>query len=387
VTGTATPAETRRVLLGRAAGLVPALRERAAATEEARQVLPETLADLHRLGLLRAGVPVRFGGLDVPPGTMFEIGEELARGCPSTGWCYGNWVIHQWWIGHFPEQAQADYFAQGPDVLNSSSVNQREGTAEPVPGGYRVSGHWTYSSGCDGAAWAVLAAVTPTGMTWVLMPRSDWQIEDHWFVSGMRGTGSKDIVAHDVFVPAHRTLDPDAAGVTEFRGWELHRNPGYRVPSRLFNGWAISGPIMGMARGALEVFTDRYSAIKGAPRAADAVSLQLRVAEAAAEVAAAQALHRACVAQMLDTAAAGGSFTAVERAALMRDKAYIVKLSVQAVNRLFEASGGRGTHDRDPMQRFHRDIHAASHHVQLQWDTMAEDYGRQALGLEPKGPR
>jgi len=175
--------------------------------------------------------------------------------------------------------------------------------------------------------------------------------------------------------------------VSDFTGWELHGNPGYRVPSRLFNGWAISGPIMGMARGALEVFTERYSAITGVPRAADAVSLQLRVAEAAAEVAAAQALHRACVDLMLETAAAGGSFSAIQRAALMRDKAYIVKLSVLAVNRLFEASGGRGTHDRDPMQRFHRDIHAASHHVQLQWDTMAEDYGRQALGLEPKGPR
>ncbi|MEK7215661.1 MAG: acyl-CoA dehydrogenase family protein, partial [Chloroflexota bacterium] len=210
------PGELRRLLLERAAALVPTLRERAAATELARQILPETLDDLWRLGLLRAGVPERFGGFDIPHGTMFELAEELARGCPSTGWCYGIWTIHNWWIGHFPPQVQEEYFANGPDVLNSSAVNAREGTAEPVPGGYRVTGHWTYSSGCDAASWVMLGATGPSGPIWLLMPRPDYRIVDNWYVSGMRGTGSKDIEATAVFVPKYRTMDPDAAGGPDY---------------------------------------------------------------------------------------------------------------------------------------------------------------------------
>ena len=149
---------------------------------------------------------------------------------------------------------------------------------------------------------------------------------------------------------------------------------------RLLAGWGISAPIIGMAQGALDAFTGRYAATSGSPRSAEAVSLQLRVAEAAAEVQAARALHRSSVERILAIAEAGGSFPSLEHAAFLRDKVYSTRLSVQAVNRLYEASGGRGTHDSDPMQRFHRDIHAASHHVQLQWDLVAEDYGRQALG-------
>ena len=375
------------MLLERAAALVPALRERALATERARQILPATLEDLRRLELLRAGVPTRFGGLDVPPSAMFDVAGELARGCPSTGWCYGNWVIHQWWLGHFPERAQQEYFANGPDVLNSSSINQREGAAEPVPGGYRVTGHWTYSSGCDAAAWAVLGATTPTGAIWVLMPQTDYRIEDNWHVSGMRGTGSKDVVAIDVFVPVHRTMDPNLSGAGDTTGWDLHRRPSYRVPMRLLTGWAISATIIGMAQGAIDAFIDRFAATSGSPRSAEAVPLQLRLAEAASEVQAARFLHRSRVESILATAEAGGSFSPLEQAAYLRDKAYTTRLSVQAVNRLYEASGGRGTHDTDPMQRFHRDIHAASHHINLQWDLVAEDYGRQALGLPPKAVR
>ncbi|MEK7215140.1 MAG: acyl-CoA dehydrogenase family protein, partial [Chloroflexota bacterium] len=138
------------------------------------------------------------------------------------------------------------------------------------------------------------------------------------------------------------------------------------------------------AQGAIDVFTERYAATSGAPRSAESVALQLRLAEAASEVRAARTLHRTSIERILAKAEIGEPFTPLERAAYMCDKAYGVRLSVQAVNRLYEASGGRGTHDADPMQRFHRDIHAASHHVHLQWDLVAEDYGRQALGLAPK---
>ncbi|HSF01928.1 MAG TPA: acyl-CoA dehydrogenase family protein [Solirubrobacterales bacterium] len=111
----------------------------------------------------------------------------------------------------------------------------------------------------------------------------------------------------------------------------------------------------------------------------------LILSEASAEVDAARALHRHSVHEMLDRAARGDAFTLLDRARYRRDKAFITRLCVQAVNRLFEASGARGILESEPIQRFHRDVHGASHHAALGWDVPAEQFGRQALGLGP-GP-
>ena len=86
---------------------------------------------------------------------------------------------------------------------------------------------------------------------------------------------------------------------------------------------------------------------------------------------------------MLDNAEREDEFTALDRARYRRDKAFVTRLCVRAVDRLFEATGARGVLDGDPIQRFHRDAHVASHHAALGWDVAAELYGRQALGLPP----
>ena len=54
------------------------------------------------------------------------------------------------------------------------------------------------------------AGPRPGDMLWLLLPRADYEIVDTWFASGMRGSGSKDIVITDAFVPAHRSMDPVA---------------------------------------------------------------------------------------------------------------------------------------------------------------------------------
>jgi alkylation response protein AidB-like acyl-CoA dehydrogenase len=107
------------------------------------------------------------------------------------------------------------------------------------------------------------------------------------------------------------------------------------------------------------------------------------LAEAAVEVDAARALLKRDIREILEKADKGEAFTNLDRARYRRDKNFAVKLCVQAVNRLFEASGGRAIAESEAMQRLHRDVHAGSHHVGLSWDTAAEDYGRQALGLSP----
>lgn len=374
---------TRDALQRRATDLLPVLKARAARTEDLRQLPPETVQDLIDSGLIRIGNPQRYGGLDVGYDMAFEMAWELGRACGATAWCYGLWTVHNWWVGHFPAEAQEAFFADGPDVLASSALNPTGGQAEPVAGGFRLSGRWQFSSGCDASSWVMVAAFHPPGMRWFLLPRSDYDIIDTWFVSGMRGTGSKDIEVRDIFVPTYRTLDPDQAGNGEWTGWELHQCPSYRVPLRCLTGWDLVAPVIGMAQGAVDAFTERFADTSGPGRTADSVLVQVRLAEAAVEVDAARELHRRAIGEILRKAEVGETFTPLERARYMRDKTYVGKLCVQAVNRIFDASGGNAILDSEPLQRFHRDVHAASHHKGVDWDAAAENFGRQTLGLPP----
>lgn len=370
---------TREELLRRATALVPVLRERAAHAEALRQIPAETVQDLIESRTMRVGNPARYGGIGIDYDAMYEMAWELGRGCGSTAWCYAIWTFHTWCVGHFPAEGQEDYFADGPDTLCSSSFNAAEATAEPVPGGYRLRGHWQFSSGCDAAGWAVLGARTPQGLIWVLVPRSDYAIVDTWFVSGLCGTGSKDIVIDDAFVPAHRTADPARAGVADFTAWDLHRQPTYRVPLWSISGWDLAAPLIGIAQGAIDEFCARFQGASGGGRTADPVALQLRLAEAAAEVDSARALHRQGIREILAKGERGEPFSALDQARYRRDKAFIAKLCVQAVNRLFDASGGHALFAAQAMQRLHRDAHAAAHHFALSWDAAGQMYGRLAL--------
>jgi alkylation response protein AidB-like acyl-CoA dehydrogenase len=221
---------------------------------------------------------------------------------------------------------------------------------------------------------------TPADLRWLLLPRPDYEIVDTWFASGMRGSGSKDIVVEDAFVPAHRVVDPNRAGDGDSTGWRLHERLSYRVPLRCLTGWDLAAPLVGMAQGAIDDLVESVAGISGPGRTADSVPLQLRVAEASAEVDAARALHRHDVHEMLEKAARGDAFTELDRARYRRDKAFVAKLCVAAVNRLFEASGARAVMESASIQRFHRDIHAASHHAALTWDAFAEQYGKALLG-------
>jgi 3-hydroxy-9,10-secoandrosta-1,3,5(10)-triene-9,17-dione monooxygenase len=367
--------------------LLPVFRDRAARTEQLRQLPPETVQDLRASGLIRIGNPQRYGGLGIEYDAAFDIDWEFGRACGATAWCYALWTVHNWWIGHFPAQAQEEFFASGPDTLASSALNPAGGKAEPAAGGIRVSGQWNFSSGCDAASWVMVAVPGPDGLLWALLPRPEYDIVDTWFTSGMRGTGSKDIVIRDAFVPAHRIMDPGRAGNGEWTGWELHQRLSYRLPLRCMTGWDLVAPVIGMAQGAVDEFTARYRGTAGLGRTAESALVQVRLAEAAVEVDAARELLRSSIRDILAQAESGAEFTNLDRARYRRNKNFAARLCVQAVNRLFDASGGRAILESAAMQRFHRDIHAASHHQGINWDDAAEDFGRLSLGLPARPGR
>ena len=377
---------TREELLARASSLVPSLKERTAETEKRRQPLPESIEDLKSARLITVAQPQRYGGSGLDFDIVFDIAAELGRGCGSTAWCYGIWASHNWLVALFPETAQDEYWASGPDTLCSTSFNPSRSNAVSASGGFRLTGHWDFSSGCDAASWVLLISNSDIGPHMMLLPRQDYTIDDTWFVSGLRGTGSKDILVDDVFVPDYRTVPMPRLREGNAPGRAVHDTPNQRIPQQCILSLALASPIIGMAQGAIDSFEERMrhgtSAREGNPLA-EVTSYQLRLAESAAEVCAARAIMHQDCAEIFERARRSELPTIEDRARYRRNHAYVARLSIRAVDRLFEASGGHALYDDNAMQRFHRDAHAASHHVGLSWDLLAEQYGRVRVGLEP----
>jgi 3-hydroxy-9,10-secoandrosta-1,3,5(10)-triene-9,17-dione monooxygenase len=380
---------TDRDELQRATELVPMLRERALETEHLRQLPQATIDALHATELLRAAQPSRYGGLGLDFDVVLDAAAELGRGCGSAAWCYSIWASHNWLVGMFPEPAQEEYWAESPDTLSSTSFNPSRGKVAAAPGGYQVSGQWDFSSGCDAATWVLLIGNGPAGSLMLMLPMSEYEIEDTWFVSGLRGTGSKDIVVENVFVPEYRTVSFQDLLEACYPGRKIHHTPNYRIPVASILGFVLAAPILGMAQGALEAFEDSMRhgvSARFGNKLAEVQSTQVRLGEAAAEVWAARSVMKQDCQEIFHRAKRNEMPTMDDRVRYRRDQGYVAKLAVRAINRLFEVSGGRALFDSSAIQRFHRDAHAASHHAGVAWDTMAEQYGRVRLGLPPSIP-
>ena len=207
---TALPDE-ERVMLERARALIPLLAERAPAAAAARQLPPQTIAEYHAAGILRILQPRRFGGMQGRFSLFSRIVEELTYGCASAAWVYAVLAEHQWIIAQYPEEAQIDVWGEDPKAVAASSLAPREAVRH-VPGGWRLSGRYPFSSGCDYAQWAIIGAFLgekgdPRHIAYLLVPLAEVEIVDDWQVLGLLGTGSKSLVLHDVFVPQHLHFD------------------------------------------------------------------------------------------------------------------------------------------------------------------------------------
>jgi 3-hydroxy-9,10-secoandrosta-1,3,5(10)-triene-9,17-dione monooxygenase len=366
----------------RAAALVPELREAAARIDEERRVPADIAARIVEAGLIRVANPLRHGGegeYDLP----LEATYELARGSGSAAWCHAVWSQHNWMIGLWPDEAQSEYFAETPDVLCSSALNPAGAKVTAAPGGYELSGQWSFSSGCDNASWFMLGAALPSGeLGFLLLPRSDCTIVDTWHVSGLQGTGSKDIRVDGAFVPRHRSV---AAATFTTGSPELADRASYTVPAWSLNVLSLTYAVIGMAQGAVDAFVER--ALTGGPRvdgrrSAEVPATQLRLAEATAELDAALTLCRADVSEVLSRATAGATLGRQDLFRYARNRAFANKLAVQAVNRIFDVSGASGIHRTSAVQRFHRDAHAGSHQPVHSWDAYGTHYGRVRLGID-----
>jgi resorcinol 4-hydroxylase (FADH2) len=389
---------TPEELIGRARELVPEIRELAPETERNRNLLPQIVERLREAEILRTCRPAEFGGFEYDCGVALQIALTISAGCASTGWTVNGAVSNGYSLAHWPIEAQHELWDGGGDPFTFACFAPT-GTAVPVEGGYRLSGRWSFASGCDISSWGKLGAmITPSGDAapkdgaFFLLPAGDYQIVDTWFVCGLSGTGSKDIIVDDAFVPAHRVLKFADTRAGTAPGAQHHRNPIYRMPLLIVGASLLASTAIGAARGALEAYLDMTTGRKtrgalagGNLRMAEFATVQLRVAEAASAVEAAELILLTDIRNATETLRAGGEITIADRIRARRNQAYVTRLAVQAVEALNASTGGFGLHLENPVQRAWRDANAVARHVSLNWDAVGTMYGQHAFGLEPRG--
>ncbi len=375
-------------VVARAQTLLPALRERAAETERLRHVPPQTIQEFLDAGLFRVLQPARFGGYELDYGrTQTELCNVLGRGCGSSAWVQCVVACHAWCLGMFPADAQDAVWSSDPDTLVGTAFNFNSGHARPVQGGYFVEGDWSFSSGSDACKWIILGTpiveadgAPPSRRIWTLLPRKDWEIVDVWFAAGLRGTASNDIRVKGAFVPSEFTAESETFDGKATPGSTVNAGYIYRLPLFSVFPYNVSTPALGIARGALEAFV-AYTASR--PERANQPQRQMRIAESAAEIDAAQALWLANAAELERLGPSSGPWSAQVLTKLRRDLAFATMLCTRAVDRLAVAVGAHGMAEDTPIQRAFRDVHAVANHGGNNWDVQAIPFARALLGLPP----
>ena len=376
---------TPEELIARARAAIPSLRARQEAAERNRQIPQANIDEMLDAGLYRVLQPKRYGGMEYGLDTFVKLGAEIGAGCGSTGWVFTTSAQHQWQIGMYPAAAQDDVWGANPRALAASSYAPT-GMAVMTDGGYRCTGRWGFCSGVDVAQWMILGTQIATAKDekphdggYILVPKSDFTIDDTWRVLGLRATGSKDVILSEVFVPAHRMLTIAQALSGSPPGAEVNTGDLTKIPFFAAISICLCAALLGMGRGAIAEFVAAFKAKP--PPGGLTQTFEVRAGEAASSVEAAIALVVADCQGIMATIAAGRKLSDAQRARNKGDLGFATRLVARAADLLFESAGYAGL-DREPyFHRMWRDIQAGTKHISMNFDMTASLHGRVALGL------
>ncbi|HLH77227.1 MAG TPA: hypothetical protein VKV28_10510 [Candidatus Binataceae bacterium] len=381
----------------RAHALVPILRSGAESVERNRHVSQETIEMLRAAELFKLMQPARFGGFEYGFSQLIDINLELGQGCGSSAWCASLTMAGQWMVGLFPLAAQEEIWGADPGTILAHQLFPT-GTCTAAPGGFRLSGRWPFTSNCDNASWFLFGATfvgegtTQPYQGYLLVPREQVEIIDDWFVVGLAGTGSKSVVVDNVFIPTHRALAASHLEFARAPGALVHQAPLYKLAFRPNIPICVVTPALGMVRGAIDDFINwvtSHARVSGAAPAANSLAqvphIQTRLAEAAALLDCGLLLMKRDVSELEECASRGQEPSLESRLRNRRDHAYVARLMVEAIDLLFEPLGAHGLPLSGAIQRAWRDVHAAAHHVTVDFHVNGAMYGQWRFGLPPAG--
>ncbi len=388
------PESLRSELIARARDMFPIIRERAAEAEANRRLHDETQKMFVEAGFYRIFQPKRYGGYEMDFSVLIDLCAEIGRADGSACWVFSNLTGQSWINGMKTEQAQDDVWGDNPDALIASSFPGKGATVKEVDGGWVVDGQWSFCSGVDFADWSNLQLFVkqengPPKHYFALVPREDFEIVDDWFASGLAATGSRSFRVNEVFIPRHRGLAATDATGGPTPGSDVNPHPIYKMPFFAIGNKQYAGSALGIAYGGLEAIEADLATRKSVQgvKLGDQPTVQVRIAEAGAEIDAARLVHLADIEDSQSTAAGPTPPTQEQRARWRRNSAFAGQLCVRALERLFPLAGGRGLGFDSPYQRALRDVRAATSQNSMAWDTQAIAYGAQRLGAVLDDPR
>jgi 3-hydroxy-9,10-secoandrosta-1,3,5(10)-triene-9,17-dione monooxygenase len=390
-------------LAARARALVPGLRQRALAAEQAGRLPAETVRDYEAAGLCKIWIPKRYGGYELDLEAGLETCWEAAKGCASSAWCLSVWQQHSWIVAHFPERAQAETLGAEANFHIGSVLSPR-GKARTVAGGHVLSGRWPFASGCDHGSWIMLGAAVvddagneipvegsiygrpKANARLFLLPMQDVRNLGDWRTSGLAGTGSHSIVVEDVFVPDHRSISIPDTVEGDAPGRAIHKSALFRVPYYAFLVTSLASPAPGIAEGALDALVAGAGKRVLAPMnlvQSTMVRTDRQIGEAAAKIHAARQLFYANARRIMECGRTGAAMGMQERADCRNNVAFAVELCYEAMETIFFAAGGSSLALDNPIQRAMRDMHAVKAHYFMDIETTRELAGMIRLGKTP----
>ncbi|WP_438020049.1 acyl-CoA dehydrogenase family protein [Sorangium sp. So ce315] len=361
-------------VLRAARDLAPTIVARAAEIEEARRLPADLLGELKAAGCFRMFLPRSHGGCEVDLRTGMDVLETLARADGATGWTVmlGSESPHLFAL--LPRERFDAVYTGGPDVIIGGGFNA-QGEAHVIEGGYRVTGRWSFASGCEHADWLFGNCVLMDGgrprmgaagevrempeTRGMLFPAREARIIDTWSVLGLRGTGSHDIAFEGAFCPEERSFDI-------FRGQPSVPGPGFVAPVLHFV-LHMGAVAVGIAQGALDetVALARSGKKRLYARAELAASpvFQVHLGRAETSVRAARALLRDTGDELWDACVNDPGAAVAMAPRISGALAWVTEVAARAVDACYQAGGGGVARNASPVQRRFRDIHTFSQHA------------------------
>lgn len=383
-------------ILSNTRDLLPTLEGRTTETERLRKLPKETVADLKAANLFSCFTPKYYGGFELDWAYLSDITKTLGTACGSSSWIVTASAAHNILLGRFPKEAQDDVYGKGSEIIVAMAL-AGHGEIKKDGDGYRINGRWKFASGIDHADWVVVGVKTddtgPNGLPqflWVLVDPQQIEIYDTWRSIGLRGTGSNDVEAKNVEIPAHYILASDECDRANPPGSELHDGYIYKVQYFQYFRSCLIGPILGVTTGALQAYVEQTRKRTGKVTGEGITSqipVQVKLSESAAELRAAELIAK----HIKDTLVDFGQrsilvLPGANRVALNRDLTYMARLCVQSVQRLTGMMGASGLDEANPVQRHFGDLRAMAAHGGLQWERYMAPYGQWVFGEQSGDP-
>ncbi len=369
--------------------LLPTLRERADETERLRVVPEASIKELEETGFFQLLQPKRFDGLEADPIDFYTAVRDISGACGSTGWVSSVVGVHPWQVALFADEAQQAVWGEDTNTRLSSSYAPT-GKATVAEGGYQLSGKWSFSSGCDHCSWVLLGGLVFNDEGQVIdfktfmVPREKYEIVDVWNMVGLAGTGSNDIVVDDVFIPEAFTLSMGETGACRGPGQEQNTSDLYKLPFHSIFTGTITTPIIGMAMGAYDEHVEMQQKRSRAAYLGEKASLDpfaaVRIAKASSEIDAAWALLVNNIREEQSFIAKGEKIPLRSRLKVRRDQVLGSQRAIDAIDALFEASGGRALTKGTYLQRAWRDAHAGRVHAANDPERALQMFGAHEFG-------